>query len=154
MRRLGTFALAALVLAALVVPPAVAVTTRDTPDAKRKPTPRILVTTFQDPTFGRVLAVKSGKERGKALYYWRQETRNGVECTGGCLVAWPPLIVPRGAVVPATIQGIKGRFGVTVRPDGRRQLTHNGRPLYSYVNERPGVVLCNDVNDWFVVSRI
>jgi len=108
-----------------------------------------LVTTFKDPTFGRVLA----RPDGQALYYWKVEKRAGfkIRCTGGCAKLWPPLIVRQGVAVAAHRPGFKGRFGVVRRPDGRRQLTYNRLPLYTYVHEGPRQVLCNDVNGWFVV---
>ena len=52
--------------------------------------------------------------------------------------------------MPATITGVKGRFGTVIRPDGRRQVTLQGMPIYSYVNEGPRQVRCNNVNGWFV----
>jgi predicted lipoprotein with Yx(FWY)xxD motif len=53
--------------------------------------------------------------------------------------------------VPAHVKGIRGSFGTIRRPGGARQLTLNGRALYTYSNEKPGQVLCNDVNGWFAV---
>ena len=109
-----------------------------------------LVTTFKDPTFGRVLA----RADGQALYYWTRETRAGnrIRCTGACARLWPPLIVRKGLTVTPRRAGFPGRFGVVKRPDGRRQLTYNRRPLYAYVHEGPRQVLCNDVDGWFVVK--
>ncbi len=104
------------------------------------------VTTFEDGTFGRVLATRAGQ----ALYWWNRERDGRVRCTGSCARAWPPLIVPKHARVPATIKGVKGRFGTVQRPDGRRQVTYQGLPMYSYAGEGPRLVLCNDVNGWFV----
>src|SRR5918912_1591706 len=44
-----------------------------------------------------------------------------------------------------------GTFGVVVRPERTRQLTYRRRPLYTYVNDKkPGQVLCDGVNGWFV----
>ena len=108
-----------------------------------------LVTTFKDPTFGRVLA----RPDGQALYYWNVEKRADfrIRCTGACAKLWPPLFVPRGATVRATATGFKGRFGVVRRPDGRRQLTYNRLPVYTYVHEGPREVRCNNVNGWFVI---
>jgi predicted lipoprotein with Yx(FWY)xxD motif len=107
-----------------------------------------LVTTFRNSTFGRVLA----RHDGQALYYWSVEKRDHrVHCTGRCARLWPPLIVPRRTRVPARIGGFAGRFGTIARPDGRRQLTWNRLPVYTYVHERPRQVLCNDVDGWFVV---
>ncbi len=107
-----------------------------------------LVTTFRDPTFGRVLA----RPDGQALYYWNREKRDfRVHCTGECARLWPPLIVRPGVSVPRRIAGIRGTFGVIRRPDGRRQLTHNRLPLYTYAHEGRRIVRCNDVGGWFVV---
>jgi predicted lipoprotein with Yx(FWY)xxD motif len=108
-----------------------------------------LVTTFEHSTFGRVLA----RPDGQALYYWNVEKRAGfkIRCTGGCAKLWPPLIVRPGVAVAPRRAGFKGRFGVVRRPDGRRQLTYDGLPLYAYVHEGPRQVRCNDVNGWFVV---
>jgi predicted lipoprotein with Yx(FWY)xxD motif len=109
-----------------------------------------LVTTFRHPAFGRVLA----RPDGQALYYWSVEKRDRfrIHCTGSCAKLWPPLIVRRGGTVAATRRGFSGRFGVVRRPDGRRQLTYNRLPLYTYVHEGPRQVLCNDVDGWFVVK--
>jgi len=107
------------------------------------------VTKLSTKQFGNVLA-----RRDKLpLYYWTVEKRAGgkIRCIGSCAKAWPPLVVPKGARVPARLAGIRGRFGVVRRPDGRRQLTFRGLALYAYVHDRPGVVLCDNVNGWFVV---
>lgn len=130
---------------ALAAPLALAVAAPPADGATRQARP--LVSTFVSGEFGRVLSTP-GKQ---ALYYWNRERDGRVRCTGSCAVAWPPVIVPRGVAVPRRVAGIKGTFGVARRPDGRRQVTHNGRPVYAYANEGPRQVLCNDVDGWFVV---
>ena len=106
------------------------------------------VTTFKTQEFGKVLATRGGK----ALYYWSVEKRDfKVHCTGACARAWPPLLVRSRASVPKRVNGIRGRFGVIRRPDGRLQVTHNRLPVYTYAHEEPKQVLCNDVDGWFVV---
>ena len=97
--------------------------------------------------FGAVLA----SSNLQALYFWSKEPKGTIRCTGSCMKLWPPLIVPKGATVARTVRGIKGTFGTIRRPDGRRQLTHNGRAVYSYVHEGPRKVLCDNVDGWFVV---
>jgi predicted lipoprotein with Yx(FWY)xxD motif len=46
-------------------------------------------------------------------------------------------------------------FGTTRRRDGRRQLTYAGKPLYYYVHDPVGQVLCQNVFEfgglWLVV---
>jgi predicted lipoprotein with Yx(FWY)xxD motif len=99
--------------------------------------------------FGFVLA----RTDRQALYYWRVESRAGfkIRCTGSCAAAWPPLLVRSAKAVPRKVMGIKGTFGTIRRPDGRLQVTHNRRPVYTYAHERPGQVLCDNVDNWFVV---
>jgi predicted lipoprotein with Yx(FWY)xxD motif len=105
------------------------------------------VSTLRTEGFGRVLTTPSKQ----AVYFWNQERDGRVRCTGACAVAWPPVLVKPGARVPTRLSGIPGRFGVVRRPDGSRQLTRNRLPLYTYANERPRQVLCDNVNGWFVV---
>ena len=105
------------------------------------------VINYRDDQFGPILATP----KKQALYYWKVEQRAGgkIRCTGSCARAWPPLYA-KGAV-PKRIRGISGTFGTVRRPDGRRQVTFNGRAIYTYAHEGPGQVLCNNVNGWFVV---
>ena len=103
---------------------------------------------LKDKRFGNILATPSHK----ALYYWSREQKDfKIRCTGACARAWPPLIVRSRAAVPKRIAGVKGTFGVVVRPDGKLQVTHDRLPLYTYANEGPNQVLCNNVDGWFVV---
>jgi predicted lipoprotein with Yx(FWY)xxD motif len=87
------------------------------------------------------------------LYYWNVEKLAGgkIRCTGECARVWPPLIVKSRAAVPATMRGVKGKFGVVKRPDRRLQVTFRGLPLYAYHNDPPNTVLCDNVDGWFVV---
>lgn len=136
----------ALVLTAALVAPAIAAAA---PAAGEAQAAKVLVRKLGTEQFGTVLVTR----KFQALYYWTPEKRNPgtIVCTGACAEAWPPLYVPRGATVPRKVKGYKGTFGVIVRPDGRRQLTYNRLPLYTYAHEGPRQVLCNDVDGWFVV---
>jgi predicted lipoprotein with Yx(FWY)xxD motif len=102
---------------------------------------------YVDDQFGPILATPARQ----ALYTWNAEKDFKIHCTGSCAKLWPPLVVRRTAVVPAHVGGIKGTFGTIRRPDGRRQVTFNRRPVYTYVHEGPTEVLCNNVGGWFVV---
>ena len=131
-----------LVLVAAVVAATLAPAASARPYATTAPAIR-----YVDNVFGPILATNAKK----ALYYWNVEKRAGgkVRCTGACARAWPPLYAK--AVVPTRVRGIRGRFGTIRRPDGRRQITFNGLPVYTYAHERPEQVLCNNVDGWFVV---
>ena len=107
------------------------------------------VSTFVSPSFGKVLS----RQDKQVLYYWSVEKKAGgkVRCVGTCAKAWPPLIVKSAAAVPRKVMGISGVFGTVRRPDGKLQVTRNKLPVYTYANEQPRQVLCNNVNGWFVV---
>ena len=107
-----------------------------------------LVRTIMDENLGEVLTT-SNKQ---AIYIWRSEPKGKIRCTGACAKAWPPVLVKKGVVVPMHYSGIKGDFGTIRRPDGSRQLTLDRRALYTYAHEKPGQVLCNNVDNWFAVK--
>lgn len=109
--------------------------------------PTYPVKTMKASGFGTVLA----SANYQALYHWSKEPKGTIRCTGACARLWPPLYVPKGVKVPRTVAGVKGTFGTIRRPDGRLQVTHNGRAVYSYVHEGPRKVLCDNVDGWFVV---
>jgi predicted lipoprotein with Yx(FWY)xxD motif len=132
----------------LAVPAALAALLFATAPAAAPPRPPVIKLSTK--AFGNVLASRSRLP----LYYWNVEKKAGgkIRCTGSCAKAWPPLVLRKGARVPTRIAGIRGRFGAVRRPDGRRQLTFRGLALYTYVHDSPGVVLCDNVNGWFVVK--
>jgi predicted lipoprotein with Yx(FWY)xxD motif len=138
MPRIATAFVVTAAVAAAAVPAAMA----------SAPAARGPVIVQKDKAFGRVLFTRAHK----ALYYWDVEkSAHRIVCTGTCLKQWPPLIVASRSAVPRTIAGVRGRFGVVRRPDGRLQVTHNGLALYTYVDDGPNQVLCNNFNRWFVV---
>lgn len=79
--------------------------------------------------------------RGRTLYRSdRDSARPPVSrCDATCLKTWIPALVtdPEFAVV-----GIdRSLVGTIARPGGARQLTLAGRPLYTFVKDRPGQAL-------------
>ena len=128
---------------------AVAVAAASTAAPRHEASTKAPVIKLRAAGFGDILATRSRR----ALYYWNVEKRAGgkIRCTGGCARAWPPLIVRAARAVPRRVAGIKGTFGVIRRPDGRLQVTHNRLPVYTYAHEGPNQVLCDNVDDWFVV---
>jgi predicted lipoprotein with Yx(FWY)xxD motif len=83
--------------------------------------------------------------QGRVLYRSDQERNRMVLCTGACLSFWQPLTVkgtPKGASLP-------GKLAVVKRPDGSRQVTYNGRLLYSFKLDKPGKVTGDNFKDAF-----
>jgi predicted lipoprotein with Yx(FWY)xxD motif len=77
---------------------------------------------------GAVLAAGS-----RTLYVFAADVPNSGRsaCTGSCLTYWPPVLVP--AVPKAS--GVAGKLGTIPAAGGKRQLTIDGRPLYTYVGD-------------------
>lgn len=100
--------------------------------------------------FGRVVADR----KGEALYLFDREDNGKSECYGACAKAWPPLLT-KGK--PRAIAGANPKLlGTTKRRNGKLQVTYAGQPLYYYVHDAPGTILCHDVPEfggtWLVVK--
>jgi hypothetical protein len=74
-----------------------------------------------------------------------QEASGRILCTGTCTQIWKP--VPAGTVTETA--KVTGKLGVVTRPDGIRQLTDGGRPLYTFVGDSPGQLKGNGLADQF-----
>jgi predicted lipoprotein with Yx(FWY)xxD motif len=91
----------------------------------------------------------------QAIYYFDKESGSKSECYGACAEAWPPVLT-EGA--PQAGSGAQtGLLGTTQRDDGTTQVTYDGHPLYYYVDDRKGQVLCHNVNEfgglWLAVQE-
>ena len=71
---------------------------------------------------------------GAALYTSEQEKSGTVMCTGGCTQIWLPLKAPASGQ-PTAGDGVSGKLGTVKRPDGARQVTLDGRPLYRFAQD-------------------
>jgi predicted lipoprotein with Yx(FWY)xxD motif len=106
---------------------------------------------LRDSQFGSILF--DGEDQ--AIYLFDKETSSKPDCYGACAEAWPP-VVTEGDPVPG-----KGAdadlLGTTKRDDGSTQVTYGGHPLYYYVDDGPGEVLCQGVDEfgglWLVVDE-
>jgi predicted lipoprotein with Yx(FWY)xxD motif len=74
---------------------------------------------------------------GKALYASNLESDGKVKCVGPCESFWQPLTV--GAAKPTAGPGV-GKLAVVKRPDGSRQVTADGRLLYTFVDDAAGQI--------------
>jgi predicted lipoprotein with Yx(FWY)xxD motif len=115
--------------------------------AKQRRGPRL---TLRDSQFGPVLF----DGRNRALYLFTRDPKNKTRCYGACAAAWPPFYA-KGP--PRAGRGVKrSLIGTIERRDGRRQVTYKGQPLYFYVSDPRGEVLCNDVFEfggtWYAVD--
>lgn len=93
------------------------------------------------PTYGSILTDSSGKP----LY-----TLSGT-CTGSCASAWPALTVPSGTNL-AGASGAAGTLSTMQEPDGTEQVTYNGSPLYTFVQDSSDHVTGQGVAGFSVVK--
>jgi predicted lipoprotein with Yx(FWY)xxD motif len=85
------------------------------------------VATAQNATLHKRILVTTS---GRTLYSLSAETHGRFICTGSCLSTWPPLIL-KGGAKPVGVRGL----GSIERPDGRRQVTYRGKPLYRFSSD-------------------
>ncbi len=90
--------------------------------------------------FGKMLATI----RGRSLYI---KPKGG--CTGACLTAWPPLLMPRGKTVPRGVRCLKtAKFG------RRLQVTYRGKRLYLFAGDSGTSVNGNGIQGFKVAKVI
>jgi len=85
------------------------------------------VSTAQNATLHKRILVTTS---GRTLYSLSAETHGRFICTGSCTATWPPLTLKHGAK-PVGVRGL----GSIRRPDGRRQVTYKGKPLYRFASD-------------------
>ena len=90
----------------------------------------------------------------QAIYIFENDPKHQTVCVDECAEAWPPVFT-KGE--PEAGAGVKASLlGTIKRPDGGRQVTYAGKPLYYYAHEGPGQVLCHNVHLngglWWVVA--
>jgi predicted lipoprotein with Yx(FWY)xxD motif len=90
--------------------------------------------------------------RGRTLYLYTPDRKNKSTCYGGCATAWPPLLTTGKPRAGAGLK--KSLLGVTMRTDGKHQVTYAGHPLYFFASDtKAGQTNGQDVGGvWYVVS--
>ncbi len=88
---------------------------------------------------------------GRTLYYFDKDTPQRSVCEGNCLTNWPAY-TGSGNSVPSAVTGTE--FGTITRPDGSKQATYKGYPLYYFIQDKEhGDIKGQNVNQvWFVID--
>ncbi|XAS71688.1 hypothetical protein VUN82_21810 [Micrococcaceae bacterium Sec5.1] len=91
--------------------------------------------------------------KGMSLYFFTKDVKDSGSsaCTGACLTAWPVFTTTSDK---PTVEGVTGTVGTIATPDGKKQVTLNGMPLYYYAKDKaPGDVTGQGVQSvWYLVS--
>jgi predicted lipoprotein with Yx(FWY)xxD motif len=89
---------------------------------------------------------------GNSLYMFLEDKPNQSNCTGNCLASFKPLAAT-GAITAGDGVAIS-KVGVIVRPDGTRQVTYAGSPLYYFSGDiSAGDTKGQGVNGlWFLIT--
>jgi len=99
---------------------------------------------------------------GSALYLFAADTRGARDgsgavstCVDSCIGLWTAVIVEGKPVAGAGVEA--ALLGTLARPDGLRQLTYNGWPMYFYGEDAaPGDIKGNDLEsygaDWYLIA--
>ncbi|MBT1675712.1 hypothetical protein KK087_05580 [Curtobacterium flaccumfaciens pv. flaccumfaciens] len=100
-------------------------------------------------TLGKV--VVDGK--GMTAYYFDADVKGSGKssCTGGCATAWPAI---EATTATPKVSGITGKVGTITGVDGGRQITIDGRPIYTFVGDKKAgdVTGQGDKGVWYVVN--
>ena len=91
--------------------------------------------------------------KGLTAYYFDADKPNSgtSACTGGCAALWPAITTTSAT---PKVTGITGTVGTITDPAGTKQITINGRPIYTFANDSKA----GDVNGqgvqgvWYVIS--
>lgn len=93
--------------------------------------------------------------QGMTVYLFEKDTNGTSACSGACAANWPALTVSGSPTAGSGIDTAK--LGTTTRPDGTKQVTYNGHPLYLFKGDaKAGQTNGEGVSafgaDWYAVS--
>lgn len=91
--------------------------------------------------------------KGMSVYFFTKDVKDSgtSACTDACLAAWPP--VTTTSEQPSA-DGVTGTLGTIATPDGKKQVTLEGLPLYYFAKDtKPGDILGQGVNKvWYLAD--
>jgi predicted lipoprotein with Yx(FWY)xxD motif len=92
---------------------------------------------------------------GRTLYLFMKDRNGRSACSGGCATYWPPLMNTGKLTVGPGVK--RALVSTTKRADGRRQVTYNKHPLYTFALDKragqtKGQGSSNFGAKWYAVS--
>lgn len=89
---------------------------------------------------------------GYSLYFFDPDATNQSNCSGNCLVAWPPLLADEDDEAEAPYSIITRSMGGNATA---RQWAYQGRPLYFYVGDTAaGQTAGKNIPNWHLARRL
>jgi len=86
--------------------------------------------------------------KGRGLYNFGGDDPGKSNCSGQCILLWPPIIADAGAKP-------KGEFTLVTRDDGQKQWAWKGKPLYRWVSDhKRGDAGGDGVNGMWHLARL
>ena len=109
--------------------------------------PGDVVLIVQKSAIGYVLAAANGQ----VVYTYGKDSKGSAPtCTGSCATAWPPLT---GKPLASEADKLPGTLGTVSDPNGAKQVTYNGLPLYTFKGAKPFTTAGNGVGgEWHVIK--
>jgi len=91
------------------------------------------------------------KADGHVVYTYAKDSKGGApSCTGSCASAWAPVT---GMPKAGPADNFPGSFGVVTGAGGKKVITYNGHPLYTYVGAAPLSTKGNGIDGvWHVIT--
>ena len=110
--------------------------------------PEAVINVVADPKLGNILV----GDKGMTLYMFTQDGPDQSNCTGDCLVKWPPLLTQGSPKLGEGVDAVL--VGTATLADGSKIVTYNKMPLYYWFKDmQPGDTTGQDVGGvWYVVS--
>ncbi|MFJ7109338.1 hypothetical protein ACIQU2_17330 [Pseudomonas sp. NPDC098740] len=86
--------------------------------------------------------------KGMTVYTFDKDAGGKSMCNDDCAKNWPPMMAPAGAKA-------EGKWSVITRDDGTSQYAYDGKPLYTFVNDKkPGDMVGDKMKDvWHVITN-
>jgi len=110
-------------------------------------TPGTTVLIVQKSALGFVLA----EANGQVVYMYGNDKKGGLPtCTGSCAAIWPAVT---GRPMASAADTLPGKLGTVTMPNGAKQITYNGYPLYTFKGAKPLAVTGEGLDGvWHVIK--
>jgi predicted lipoprotein with Yx(FWY)xxD motif len=89
------------------------------------------------------------------VYLFEADKGTASACSGACASVWPPVTTSGSATASGAAQSAD--LGTITRPDGTKQVTYKGHPLYYYAGDsKPGDINGQNLSQfgapWYVLN--